>query len=253
MPRRIYVDMDALLDAIDTHDRAVAFVLDVDTGAVELDAHEDFAGGQDDRDPARFRPVPQREARQELELMRGFADALDEPEVRGQLAAALAGRDARTRFRAVLAQHPDLRARFQERKRDVLLEAALVWLGELDVEPRYELRALPVARAPAASQARLGVYDLLLLGSAPADEDGAAAAFARQVRARNPEQARNLFAGLARDLAEQNGVAWRNRLIEGRDHYEVGRAQLRLDGERVELRVEVPPEARRLFPRIAAE
>jgi len=242
--------MDALLDAIDTHERAVAFVLDMETGAVELDAHEDFADGQGDR--ARFRPVPQREAQHEIALMRAFVDGLDEAEVRGQLAAVLAGREAPARFRAVLGQHPELRVRFHERKRDVLLEAALAWLGELDVEPQYELRPLPVPR-PAASQPRLGVYDLLLLGSAPPDDDATGAAVARQVRARNPEQARSLFAGLARELAEQHGIAWRNRLIEGRDHYEAGRAQLRLDGERVELRVEVPAEARRLFPRIAAE
>src|SRR5262245_37157763 len=176
MPRRVYVDMEALLDAIDTHDEGVAFVLDLETGSVELDAVGDGDGDEDGDggDPERFRDVPQREGREGYEVMRAFAEQLEEEDVRGQLFIALEGRGAFSRFRGVLGRHPDLHARCEERRRESLLAYALEWLRDLDIEPQYELRPLAVpAPAPVAVGTRMGVYDLLLLGTPPPDDAGA--------------------------------------------------------------------------------
>jgi hypothetical protein len=144
-------------------------------------------------------------------------------------------------------------AAWQASRRALLLEQAVDWLRSLGIEPQYELTPIvapqPAGR-PAVGKARVGLFDLLLLGApAPAALEVPEGQAFRGFTAASEDQARAVFERLARELAEHHGVSWRRRFIEDRDDYRIERCRLTVRGRRVELHVDVPPETAAAFSR----
>ena len=239
--RELQVDMDAILEAIDSHGDP-NFYFDTESGRVEAWLDPAITGDDPDFDPdePNWVEIPRRPSREAHRAMERFAATVDEPDVLAQLRLALGGRGSFHRFRAVLALHPDLRAAYEAADHAELLRDALSWLHELGIEPRYTLRQpqQPPPRPPAPP--RVTLTDLLLLGAPEGKTELLDGRVARMFRAKNPAQARRVFTDIARQLTEQEGVSWRNRFVEGRDRYSIGRSQLAVEADLVTLEVQMP-------------
>jgi hypothetical protein len=244
--RRLFVAMDEILDAMETGgDDSPQFFLDLENGQIELSIDPMLTGEEltfDPDDRTRYVEIPPRSSRDDYAVMKQFVASLDEPDVRARLQEAITGKGAFGRFRDTLAGYPDLRARWHKEERDSLLAEALEWLAGLGIEPQYELRQIPApqpAGRPTAQpgQAQVGLFDMLLLGGHKTELiDGRVR---RVFVAHNAEQARKVFARLARELAEHHGLAWRKRMIEDRNDFGIERCHLSVSGRTVELAVEV--------------
>ncbi|HEX5054248.1 MAG TPA: UPF0158 family protein [Planctomycetota bacterium] len=244
--RRLQVDMESILDAMDAYGDAPDAYLHLATGRIELLLDPLITGEDPDFDPdeEQWVEIPRREAHEAHGLMETFAEALDEPDIQQQLFVALDGKGSFARFRHVLANHPDLRARWEAMDHDDLLQRAIEWFTELGIEPLYELRRTPkLAAVPAATPARpnITLTDLLVLGGPGGKTELLEGRVPRQYVAATAERAHKLFASLAREIAAQEGVAWRKRLLEGRNDFSLGRYHLRVEGRVVRLEVEMPP------------
>jgi hypothetical protein len=244
--RTLRVDMDEILDAM-TSPPETMWLLDLETGQVEFAGTEgepppDEEDGESARDDPRYTRIPGVESGAEYALMREFAEAVDEEDVRRQLEIALAGRGAFRRFRDVVCRYPDLEGAWLGQRRDFLLSEARQWFESLEIEPVYELRPIEGTPTPAPQPAkrRIGFLDLLLLGAPEGKTELLEGRVYRLHVAPTESEARGVFRHLARELTEWHGIAWRKRFIEGRDTYEVDRYHLRVDGARVELWIDVP-------------
>ena len=242
-PRALFLRMDEILDAMDTHgDGAPEFFLNTETGEVSLWIDPIFTGEENDFDPEEgpFERIPTYESRDEYAGMEAFAAEVNELEVRLPLERALKGKGPFAGFRAVLAGYPDLQVAWQHRKRDRLLEEALLWLRSLDIEPQYELRAIvPVRPPPDNAPARVGLFDLLLLGAPDGKTELVDGRVERRFQATDLDRARTIFTTTARQLCELHGQPWRRHLVEDTDCYEIDRFVLTRSGSMVTLSVAV--------------
>ena len=247
--RALHVQMDDIVEAMDAPEGAPESVLDLQTGEVDWCPDED-AEDAEGLDGARHVRVPRFGSREAYDLMRGFAERVEEDDVRAQLDVALGSRGAFGRFRAVVSQFPDLAASWHAMRRDALVEEAKRWLAGLDVEPVYELRPIPGLGRPAQENKRayrIDLLDMLLLGAPEGKTELIGGRVFRLIDARTPSNARRIFTDLARDACGYFGVAWSKRLVEGRDACSIERAHFRIVGTRVELDLEVEGDAWRAF------
>ena len=245
--------MFEVLDAMDSYGDSPAFFLDTETGAVALWLDPLETGGVDsdlefDPNDPRYLRIPQRKSHDAHAAMERFVDGLEDEDLQTELRQALAGKGAFQRFRGALAGAPDAQAAWEQAKRESLLAEARAWLAGLGIDPVFDLPPLPVPQPlgrPAAGpgEARVGLFDLLLLGAPEVDGDLVRRTFV----AADAERARKTFTRLARELCEHHGISWRRRFIEDRDHYEVDRCSLRITGRRVVLEVEVARAIWELF------
>jgi hypothetical protein len=250
--RRLHVDMKAILESMDSYGDSVRFFLDLQSGEIELWMDQMDEEPAFDPDDPRYAAIPQCDSGDEYQEMEAFVDGLDEADVQRQLRNTLGGKGSFGRFRAVLAGFPDLRVRWETDKQQRLLRQALAWLAGLGVTPQYDLPPVtpvqPAGRAEAApGRARIGLFDMLLLGAPDGKTELIDGKVRRVFRGVNAEQARKVFARLAAELSEHNGLSWRKRFIEGRNSYEVGGCKASVDGRLVELEIEVPPATWKAF------
>lgn len=255
--RSLYVKMDELIEAMETHVPGAGgqrpFCFDLQTGEVVLSL-EDEDAEVDHVESERFVEIPETDAQDDYRAMEEFAGSIDEDDVRAGAQRAIQGKGAFGRFRDLLRGYPDLLARWENQKQQRTAAEAVAWLRDLGIEPQYELREIPMvqpAGRPEAQtgQPRVGLFDMLLLGAPDGKTELVEGRVARAFRARDPGHARGVFRRLARELAEHHGVAWRNRFIEGSDRYSIGRCSLSVEGRTVHLEVEVSPEIWALFSR----
>ncbi len=249
--RKLRVAMDDLLDAMTAmRDDASRYYLDIEDGSVVavlelLDGlDEDEIARAIEEDPDRYAEIPRIESQRDYDLMRRFADSVEEADIREKLDLALRGKGAFGRFRDVVFPYPDLKAKWLTVRQEALLAEAKGWLDSLGIEPVYELR--PVERLPAKEPARalaepkVGLLDLLVLGAPDGKTERIDGRVLRRLDARTPSQAGAAFKNLARELCGFHGLAWRNRHIEGKSAFDLERVQLRVEGTIVELSIEVP-------------
>lgn len=142
--RRVPVDWDDLEMALTWHTDEWACYLDLRTGKVHM-LHLDPFGHEEDElteeevdaglaagDLVLIEPLPSPE---EYEWMMEFTASVSEPRLRDLLEVALDGRGAFRRFKNVLLDFPEERARwfaFHDRR---LREAMQRWLEDHDIEP----------------------------------------------------------------------------------------------------------------------
>ena len=201
-PRPLYVPMDDLLDAMDTQGDAPRFFLDTETGEVSLSLAPP--------EPSEDHPSAPDDARHAaIPQVPALTQAVDDPDVPAAL------------------QH----------RRDHLLSRALTWLATLGIEPQYELRrpAAPVG------QARVGLFDMLLLGAPDGKTELINGRVRRHFVATSPEQAHKLFTRLSRGIAEHSGQPGRHPSLEDTNTFELDRCRLTLSGREVELSIAVSP------------
>jgi len=260
MPRRkLEVAMDDVLDAMTMPaDYSMTSLLDLQEGAVIHTGEAEVIGEEEfdeiasvlERDPERYEAIPSVDGHEEFRWMSRFAESVDEEDIRGKLCLALDGKGAFGRFRSVVRCYPDLDAKWHAMRQEELLKVALEWLESLEIEPIYELRVVepvPSAAPPKHANRRLGLLDLLLLGAPGGKTELIDGQVLRQVTAHSPSEARGIFVNLARELCAFCGVEWRKRFVEGKSSFDMERTHLRLEGARVELTVEVTPQAWRAF------
>jgi hypothetical protein len=250
--RKLQVDMEGLLDAMESYGDDPRWFFNRETGrvAISFDATGFDTEPVFDREDPSWVEVPRSEAHEEHRAMERFAADLDDEDVRELLVVALAGRGSFSRFRGVLYRHPDLRQRWEEEKRQRVLAKAMEWLADLGIEPVYELRATPPPASPPPPRSEphvVGLLDLLLLGAPGGKTELIEGRVRREFLAANPAQARATFARIARELTEFEGVAWRKHFITGRDEYVVGASRLAVAGQVVQLEVEVSRATRDAF------
>lgn len=254
--RQLRVATDEILDAMTMPENdAVTFFLDLETGKVESRFRPDVFGevGEDEDDfdrrfeddPDRFEEIPKYGGHEEYNLMRRFADTVDEDDIRERLDIALQGKGAFRRFRDVVFRYPDLKAKWFATRQEALLKEALEWLESLEIEPIYQLR--PIAPEPASPPAqrasaapKIDLLDMLLLGAPEGKTELLDGQVLRQLNARTPSEARAVFKNLAREICEYHGVAWRNRFIEDTSHFDMERTHLQVEGTTVQLFIDVP-------------
>jgi hypothetical protein len=216
--RRLYVDMSALLEAMDSRAEQPAFVFDTLTGEIALAL-----------EPALGAPLPDDDDIVPIPRAQGEAGPAGSPQT-------LEDHDRRQEHQAQL------------------LEQALAWLEALGIDPQFELatarRPRPLGRPGRdLGQPAVGLFDLLLLGgqldAATADDE----LVSRRFRAASREQAQAVFVRVARELCEHHGQPWRRDVVEAQARYEVGRTRLTVQGSTVHLQVEVGAGLRALFQR----
>jgi len=113
---------------------ATGGVLDCETGDAWPEAVlDDWAGEGDapdpDADPARYLFVPNEGFQDAWEDMRDFANEVDDPGIRQRLLDAIDGRGAFSRFKRALADHDDLRARWDAYSAEARAGRARDWLA----------------------------------------------------------------------------------------------------------------------------
>ena len=228
--------------------------LDLQTGEVlwRSDYGDDLfdLDGKFEEDPDRYEPIPRRESHDQYREMEQYAESVDEGDVRDLLNVALDGRGAFGRFRNVLSQYPDLRARWNQMEDDGDRQHLEEWLDTIGIEPDWQeppkVEAAP-AKAPAPAKKRkqhtvvVSLVELLALGGEPNAEDGSVV---KRIRVKNDRQT---FKSLARELCETHGIGWRKRFIEDRSEIEIEGINLRHEKGLVTLSVPVRDEVVRLF------
>ena len=147
--RRVPVDWDDLEMALTMHMDEWACYLDLRTGHVHMVHVDSFAGesveGEDDElsgedvdaglaagDLVPVEPLPSSE---EYGWMVEFAASVSEPRLRDLLEVALDGRGAFRRFKNVLGDAPEERARWFAFRDGRVREAMQEWLEDHDIEP----------------------------------------------------------------------------------------------------------------------
>jgi hypothetical protein len=141
MPRRkkaLEIDLADLANALDDHS-GLAWYLDTKTGdvvPVPDDLDDDLLPVPRDElvDSERFVFVEPIESGFGWGEMRDFAGRVADQRLRGLLEVALAGKGAFSRFRAVLANHPQERAEWFAGHDRWVEEQARVWLDRQDIQ-----------------------------------------------------------------------------------------------------------------------
>jgi hypothetical protein len=238
--RTLFLDMDGVLEAMDSSGDTPQFFLDTRTGQIEV-VLEPEGGEGEGEGVARIPRCPPGDEREHLER---FVATTDGGQVQEALRHALASEEPARHLRAALAGHPDLRVRWETEKQQRLLAAAVAWLQGLGIDPRYELRRVPPVQ-PAGrprippGQARIGLWEMLLLGAPEGKTELIDGQVRRRLVAAHPEQARRVFLRVARELSEHHGVAWDRAAVELRNEHQVEGAHLSVNGRVVELVVAV--------------
>jgi hypothetical protein len=251
--RSLRIDGDDLLDAMSPMpEDPFTRYLDLETGkvvAVAIRDDETVIESDDEEtrlveeNPDRFADIPAVESREEYDLMVRFAEEVDERDIREKLALALSGRGAFGRFRDVVFGYADLSYAWESFRRRELAGIAKRWLTSIGVEPELTFVARePPPHPPPRSERRrvaIGLRELLLLGAPDGKTELLDGRVTRMVRMPSPSEARHIFKAVARDLYESEGIAWRNRFIEGQNAVELAGYHLSVEGAVVTLEVEV--------------
>ena len=133
--RRIRADLDGVADLLEgSFEMGFGGVLDCETGdawpeAVLDDWADDGHAPDPDADPARYLFVPNEGSRDAWDDIRDFANEADDPGIRERLLDAIDGRGAFSRFKRVLADHDDLRARWHAYSAEARVGRARDWLA----------------------------------------------------------------------------------------------------------------------------
>lgn len=234
MPTRtLQVDVTDLAETMDfAVEDGIASFLDLRTGAVVHPAT--FAERQGDH----LVEIPPFDKGHRYNRMVQFAATLDRDQA-AVFAVALDGQGAFRRFKNLVVHHG-----LDDAWRNFQLELdrahAMRWLAGLDIDVIDVSRRVPVAPAASAG-AVVSLVDMLLLGR---DEPaGAPGRVRRTLRARSPEQARELFWGLVREICAETGltVPATTGATGEPEAIDSGRYHLRRRDDGLELEVDVPP------------
>jgi hypothetical protein len=258
--RRLRIAGDELLDAMTPiPEDPFTHYLHLDTGEIVALASPDHEAEieSDDEEskllenPDRFEEIPRVDTSEEYDFMVRFAEAVDERDIREKLELALSGRGAFGRFRDVVSRYADLSSAWEAFRQRELVEIARRWLISIGVEAELTFRAPErPPDAPARPDTRkvvIGLRELLLLGAPDGKTELIDGQVTRMVRAPSPSEARHIFKSVARELYESEGIAWRNRFIEGRNSVDLHAYHLSVEGAVVTLEVEVDPQLWRKF------
>jgi hypothetical protein len=246
--RRVNVDMQALSDAM-TMPEDVPFqsFLDLRDGRIvefSSENEDDLEDGPDvDSVPESYVEIPRLASHEQYEIMAGFVAAVDDDELSERLGDALQGRGAFSRFRRIVDSEHGLRERWFAFQGDELIGHARRWLASLGIEPLADppATAAPApGHEPAATPPAIGLLDLVLLGASDGKTELLEGQVLRQIRTLNPSEARRLFKQVARELCWHFDRPWRKRYVEGTTTFDIERAHLRVEGEVVELWIDVP-------------
>jgi hypothetical protein len=98
-----------------------------------------------------------------------------------------------------------------------------------------------------ASALSIELLDLLLLGSPSGKTELIDGQVLRRLWARTPAEARSLFENLSRQICAHHRFEWNERHVEGRSSFDLGRMHLSVEDTCIELWVDVPISAWRVF------
>lgn len=170
MPRRkktIAIDLTELATSLEDHS-GLEWYLDTETGDVfpiPDDADDDLLPVPREElvESDRFRFIEPLESRLGWEEMRDFAGRVGDRRLRELLEVALAGKGAFGRFKAVLADHPEERARWYADHDQHMAEQARAWLGREGIAWRAwkmaepdEVEGVPGGQRPGQAAASAG-------------------------------------------------------------------------------------------------
>jgi hypothetical protein len=141
--RQLPIDVDELAEFMDVGTRdTIEFFLDIQTG--ELVVTGDGVDEEIDvEDDDRYEPLPERETRDNYDLMRDFIATLTDRRLADRLSDAITGSGAFGRFKRTLAAHPEAEADWFKFRSDALHRDAIDWLESIGIQPT------PVVRKPA--------------------------------------------------------------------------------------------------------
>ncbi|MCU0693901.1 MAG: UPF0158 family protein [Polyangiaceae bacterium] len=256
--RTIKLDMGALIDALTANPAQMQWFLNLESGELDWRSRDGAFCEQDedeiDFDDDRFLAVEPLTSQEKYRIMEGFAATVDEPELSEQLAVALNGRGAFSRFGEVVYPHADVSARWSKYQRDVLEQQALQWLDGHDIEPVYTLPeiVIPPATAPAKNMHfanNVGMLAMLLFGAREGKVGPSDGVAIRVYQAPNPEVARNVFGRVAREVCEFAGIPWRKRFAQKTNAFEAGPMKVEVRDRMIELRVQANAEVWKEFSR----
>lgn len=160
--KRLPIDLDDLVTAMQTHLDESTHYLDTETGKIELVDHDLVSRLQDAGDDEeaesdldvpdwekpllpvaraiaaedpRYVPLPEPDPHADYKLMSRFAARVEDAHARQRLEDALDGRGAFSRFRRVLGDYPELRDEWRTLQDEATRADALAWLAKLGIEP----------------------------------------------------------------------------------------------------------------------
>jgi hypothetical protein len=232
--------MDDLLDSM-TMGRDTRSFLHVESGEIRTVLSE--AGWRDEEaDDELYGPswteIPRAEG--EYGWMGGFAESVAEEELRERLLDAIRGRGAFRRFKDVLQEHGDERARWFAYRRERTLAEALAWLESIGIEPEYELRPLAAAAQPTAARPpQVDLLDLLVVGAPEGKTELIEGRVRRRIELVDTARAKRAFRDVARQICGYYGVAYRKRDVADGSSFDVERMHLRVRGTVLELDIDV--------------
>lgn len=246
-PRVSFDDIEDAMSMVREH--VAHCYLHRSTGEVVVlvhDAPDEELAERVEADYESYVSIPAEDSRRAFEHLASFAASVDEEDVRAQLDVALSGRrGVFGRFRDVIAQYPDMRARFEL----YILEQKLVdvgeWLKSEGLDFEIAVRLPVAAPAPVQAPAREpDLVDLLVLGG---NVELVRGAVRRSLVLSTPQAARAAFKRLARQIVEHCGQSWRKRYVENTSELAIERFRLVHEGSRIDLFVETSPEIYRRF------
>jgi len=255
--RELKVDMREILDNVESGGPFI-WCLDLETGGllsvaddIEMEPLEgdEETSAKIDADPERYEKLPRPESGEEYRAMERFAESIEDEEIRDLMSVALGGKGSFGRFRDVLCRYPDIEARwFADRERRTL-EEVLRWFESIGIKPVYELKCRPEPPVPPPPPARVRLEHVLILGAPDGRTEMIDGKVERRIAVRERDEARAIFQGLARDICEYGGVAWRKSLIADRTEFALGGLSVRVEGGAVVVTVAVTPEIWKRFAR----
>lgn len=247
MARDLDIDILDLVDAM-TRGPDMDAWLDPATGRIDELPVESMEIDEELPSYENWLEVPRVETRVQWRWMAEFAAAIDEDDVRRALERAIEGAGAFGRFRRAIEPHADFRTAFERLREERVLAEARDWLEDEGIVATFVRRVPEPAPPPRAPRRlRIGLSDMLLLGAPDGKTELLEGRVPRVLIAGSASEARRIFADVARDVCEAQGVGWRRRFVENQRTYEMGRYHLVLDGTRIDLEVDVSRELWRAF------
>lgn len=163
-----------------------------------------------------------------------------EPEQQALFEVALDGAGAFRRFKNLIQQR-GLADAWYGFQLGLDRAEALAWLARQGVEVIDVSKRIPAAPA-APTGARIGLVDLLLLGAPDGAAEYVDGRVVRRLLARSPEQSRELFWGLVREICGETGVTVpaTTGATGDPETFDAGRFHLRRRDDGLELAIDVP-------------
>jgi hypothetical protein len=138
MPKKLKIDLEELIFAMQSRDSWYDHYLDLKTGRIIIDDDEEFPGEDgeafDKNDQERYLFIDPFESNDGFRLMEEFIEGLENREAKGKLLKSISGAKPFRNFKDALSEFPETREDWFKFEEGKMNQYAVEWLKEKEIE-----------------------------------------------------------------------------------------------------------------------